>query len=244
LSSIRPAERSASIAICLPGIASRVKRAPTSAIRVAPLVMTRKLTVIRMAKTMSPITKSPLITNRAKPPITSPAAVTPSPPWDRMSRVVAMLSDRRSSVATSRTVGNDENSSGFSIQSATMRISTESAIESASPRSMRSEGIGRKNTQRIRMIPSAKAISRRPCGAPVVGFARLAVVIGCSGPPHARRASLRRSGGPITSPRGTRFDAGAAEPEGGFRGSVNPFLARSACYGQELSRPRRSPPHA
>ena len=48
LSSIRPAERSASIAICLPGMASSVKRAPTSAMRVAPLVMTRKLTVIRI----------------------------------------------------------------------------------------------------------------------------------------------------------------------------------------------------
>jgi hypothetical protein len=38
-----PALRSASIAICLPGIASRVKRALTSAMRPAPLVMTMKL---------------------------------------------------------------------------------------------------------------------------------------------------------------------------------------------------------
>ncbi len=36
-SSIRPADRSASIAICLPGIASRVKRAATSAIRLRAL---------------------------------------------------------------------------------------------------------------------------------------------------------------------------------------------------------------
>jgi hypothetical protein len=42
-SSMRPAERSASIAICLPGIASRAKRAPTSAMRPAPFVMTMKL---------------------------------------------------------------------------------------------------------------------------------------------------------------------------------------------------------
>ncbi|AIJ87133.1 Uncharacterised protein [Brucella melitensis] len=69
-SSIRPDERSASMAICLPGIASSVKRAPTSAIRVAPLVMTRKLTMMRMAKTTRPITKSPPITNCEKPWIT------------------------------------------------------------------------------------------------------------------------------------------------------------------------------
>ena len=40
---MRPALRSASIAICLPGIASRVKRAATSATRPAPFVMTMKL---------------------------------------------------------------------------------------------------------------------------------------------------------------------------------------------------------
>jgi hypothetical protein len=49
-SSIRPAFRSASIAICLPGIASSVKRAPTSAIRSAPLVTTMKLITTRIAK--------------------------------------------------------------------------------------------------------------------------------------------------------------------------------------------------
>ena len=77
LSSISPALRSASIAICLPGMASRVKRAPTSAMRVAPLVMTRKLTVIRITNTTIPITKSPLITNCEKPWMTWPAASTP-----------------------------------------------------------------------------------------------------------------------------------------------------------------------
>ena len=45
---IRPAFMSASIAICLPGIASRVKRAPTSAIRPAPLVITTKSMTTRI----------------------------------------------------------------------------------------------------------------------------------------------------------------------------------------------------
>ena len=133
LSSIRPALRSASIAICLPGMASRVKRAPTSAMRVAPLVMTRKFTVIRITKTIVPMTKSPPITKLAKPAMTCPAASTPSLPFDRIRRVVAMLSARRSSVAISSTVGKAEKSSGFWIHSATIRISTDSAMENARP---------------------------------------------------------------------------------------------------------------
>ena len=48
-SSISPAERSASIAICLPGMASRLKRAATSAMRPEPLVMTMKFTTSRIA---------------------------------------------------------------------------------------------------------------------------------------------------------------------------------------------------
>ncbi|MEY9392615.1 hypothetical protein ABIF93_010936 [Bradyrhizobium japonicum] len=69
-SSIRPAERSASIAICLPGMASRWKRAATSAIRPEPLVMTTKFTMIRMAKTMIPMTKLPPITKLPKASMT------------------------------------------------------------------------------------------------------------------------------------------------------------------------------
>ena len=47
---IAPAARSASIAICLPGIASKVKRAATSATRPAPLVMTMYWMTIRIKK--------------------------------------------------------------------------------------------------------------------------------------------------------------------------------------------------
>ena len=47
-SSISPADRSASIAICLPGMASSEKRAATSAMRPEPLVMTTKFTITRM----------------------------------------------------------------------------------------------------------------------------------------------------------------------------------------------------
>ncbi len=70
LSSIMPADRSASIDICLPGMASSVKRAPTSAIRVAPLVMTMKFTTIRIRKTIRPMTKSLDMTSFEKPLMT------------------------------------------------------------------------------------------------------------------------------------------------------------------------------
>ncbi len=101
------------MAICLPGMASSVKRAPTSAIRVAPLVITRKFTVIRMTNTIVPMTKLSPITKLAKPAMTWPAAWWPSAPFDRMRRVVAMLSARRSRVANSSTVGKAEKSSGL-----------------------------------------------------------------------------------------------------------------------------------
>src|SRR6478609_6773406 len=76
-----------------------------------------------------------------------------------MTRVVAMFSDRRAIVAIRRMVGKDENSSGFLIHSATIRISTDSAIEKARPMSIRKGGIGRNSTQRMTTMPSAKPIS-------------------------------------------------------------------------------------
>ena len=75
-------------------------------------------------------------------------------------RVVAMLRDSRSIVAMSSTVGNEEKSSGRWIHSATIRISTESAIEKARPMSMRKAGIGRNSTARMMTMPSAKKMSR------------------------------------------------------------------------------------
>ncbi len=97
-SSIRPAERSASIAICLPGMASRLKRAATSAMRPEPLVMTMKLTITRIAKTTMPMTKLPRMTKLPKASMTWPAASVPVWPSARIRRVVARLSASRSMV--------------------------------------------------------------------------------------------------------------------------------------------------
>src|SRR3954470_12726446 len=160
-SSIMPADRSASIAICLPGMASRVKRAATSAIRPDPLVMTTKLTMVRIAKTITPMTKLPPMTKPAKASITAPAALGPSWPWARIRRVDARLSDRRSSVVISRMVGKELISSGFWMNSTVIRISTAIVIDSARRISSRNDGIGRIMTTRIMTSPTASAMSPR-----------------------------------------------------------------------------------
>src|SRR5271166_3566558 len=79
-----------------------------------------------------------------------------------MSRVVEMLSASRKIVATKSTVGKAENSSGFWIHNATIRISTESAIDAARPKSINTAGTGRKNRHRMRTMPTAKAMSLPP----------------------------------------------------------------------------------
>ena len=73
-----------------------------------------------------------------------------------------MLSASLKTVATRRTVGKAENSSGFWIHSATIRMSTERAIDSARPKSIITAGTGRKNKQRMRTMPAAKAMSFPP----------------------------------------------------------------------------------
>ena len=47
------------MAICLPGIASRVNRAPTSATRPAPLVITANWMTTRIRKITRPMTSEP-----------------------------------------------------------------------------------------------------------------------------------------------------------------------------------------
>ena len=94
--------------------------------------MTTKLTITRMVKTMMPMTKLPLITKLPKASMTWPAASVPSWPCARIRRVEARLSESRSMVAISSTVGKEENSSGVWMNSAVIRISTEMMIEMAS----------------------------------------------------------------------------------------------------------------
>ena len=163
-----PAERSASIAICLPGMASRWKRAATSAMRPEPLVMTTKFTITRIANTMMPMTKLPPITKLPKAWMTWPAAPVPSWPCARINRVDARLSDSRSMVEISRTVGKAENSSGVWMNSDVIRISTEKVIEMASEKSSSSGGSGRISTTRMASTPTARPRSPRFIRAPTL----------------------------------------------------------------------------
>ncbi len=71
---IWPAFRSASIAICLPGIASRVKRAATSATRPAPFVITTNWITTRIRNTTRPTITLPPTTNVPNAWITLPAS--------------------------------------------------------------------------------------------------------------------------------------------------------------------------
>ena len=103
---MRPALRSASIAICLPGIASSVKRAATSETRDDPLVMTTNWMMTRMKKMTRPTTSDPPTTDCPNDVITEPAEPVP-----KICRVVETLSPKRNSVARRRIDGNDARSS-------------------------------------------------------------------------------------------------------------------------------------
>ena len=160
-SSISPADKSASIAICFPGMASRLNRALTSAIRPDPLVITTKLTMIRIPKTIIPMTKLPPITKLPKASITCPAAPGPSWPSARISLVEARFRASRIMVAIRSTVGNELKSSGREINNTVIKISTENVNDSARDASSSHFGIGSIRTTRMATSPRASAISLR-----------------------------------------------------------------------------------
>ena len=59
---INPALKSASIVICLPGIASKANLADTSAIRSAPFVITINCTIVMIKNITTPTTMLPPVT--------------------------------------------------------------------------------------------------------------------------------------------------------------------------------------
>ena len=165
-SSIMPADRSASMAICLPGMASKVKRAVTSAIRVEPLVMTMKFTNVMIENTMTPMTK---LLPMMKPPnasITLPAASVPLCPSVRIRRVDARLRARRNNVAISNTTGNELNSRARLMNTTVIKISTDSTSDIDNEISSSHDGSGMIKTTRISTIPNAKPRSPRLSDSP------------------------------------------------------------------------------
>ena len=103
------------MAICLPGIASSVKRAVTSAMRPAPFVTTMNCTTIRIVKMITPTKSESPATKDPNDAMTFPATPIASSGDDasavRIKRVEAMLSTRRSMVVASNSDGNTLNSS-------------------------------------------------------------------------------------------------------------------------------------
>ena len=95
-----PVFKSASMAICLPGIASKVNRAVTSATRSEPLLITTNCTINKMMKIMAPTIKSP-------PPTKEPKVVTTLPglPVVRIKRVEDTFKEIRKIVVNNRMVG-------------------------------------------------------------------------------------------------------------------------------------------
>ena len=114
---------------CLPGIASNVKRAATSAIRPAPLVITVKLITVRIRKITIPTTKLPLTTNSPNASIRSPASAS-----DKIRRVVPTFRPNRYNVKIRSNVGNPVKSEGFLRNRITSRINI--ARARLTPRSM------------------------------------------------------------------------------------------------------------
>ncbi len=94
------------MAICLPGMPSKVKRAATSATRPAPLVITMNWITMIMRNTTRPTMTEPPITKCPKEETTLPALACRST-W----RVTLTLSARRNMVAISKREGNTEKSS-------------------------------------------------------------------------------------------------------------------------------------
>ncbi len=125
-----------------PGMPSSAKRAPTSAMRPAPLVMTMKFTIISTQKITTPSSRLPSMMKLAKPSITCPAASVPVWPCPMISLVDETFSERRSSRLASRMVGKAEKSSGRSMNSATVSIRIASAKDRASPMSSIQAGTG------------------------------------------------------------------------------------------------------
>ena len=98
-----PVFKSPSIAICLPGIASNVNLAVTSATRSEPLLITANCTIIIIIKTIIPITISPPPTNSPKVRTTFPGS-----PLLRINFVDAEFRPIRNTVVNKRIVGNPD----------------------------------------------------------------------------------------------------------------------------------------
>ena len=141
---IRPAERSASMDICLPGSESSANLAATSLMRFWPLVITMNWITTRTRKITIPTTGLPPTTNEPKVRMTLPAS-----PSSRISRVDDTLSASRNSAVNSSTLGKVLNSTGRLLLSTAIRISRLTVMLRHNIASSISGGIGINITARM-----------------------------------------------------------------------------------------------
>ena len=134
---IAPVFRSASIAICLPGIASRVNLAVTSDTRSEPLLMTMNWIRIRIMKIITPMTRSPPPTNSPKVSTTLPAS-----PSRKIRRVEDVFSAIRKIVVNRSIVGKKDISSTSLLNIVANNTVSAMEILIASRISRSQEGIG------------------------------------------------------------------------------------------------------
>jgi len=133
-----PALTSASMLICLPGIASSVKRAPTSATRSEPFAMTMNCTVAMIRNTTSPTTRLPPTTSSPKLSIMWPASA-----FSKIDLVEAMLSDRRNKVVNNSRDGKADNDVALGMYIVTISSTMLMVIFRPSSISIRKVGKGR-----------------------------------------------------------------------------------------------------
>ncbi len=167
LTSMRLARRSLSMDICLPGNASRVKRAATSATRSEPLVMTRKLTTVRIRKITRPTARLPPTTK-----LPNASTICPASPWSRINRVVATESARRNKVVSSSTAGNEEKASGRGRYNDSTISRQEMQMLMAISTSTTEVGNGRISMNTMPSTTNAPATSMRRSAAPAARFNR------------------------------------------------------------------------
>ena len=108
-----PAVNSESIAICLPGIASRLNLAATSAILPEPFVITIKLIIVSTKNIVIPTIMLSFMTNLPKDSITLPAELSPKCPFANINLVDATFNASLINVVINKRVGKIFRSSGL-----------------------------------------------------------------------------------------------------------------------------------
>ena len=147
------------MAICFPGMASRVNLAATSAIRPVPLVITTKLMITKIRKTMIPTIWFPPTTNSPNALMIDPAAPAPWWPSNKIKRVEAILIDNLNKVAIRSTLGKEENSSALPVKRDTNKIRTAMLMLKAIIRSRIISGRGTTMISNMPITPPANATS-------------------------------------------------------------------------------------